>query len=135
LREAILTATYLINRLPSKLLNLQSPMQVLSSFYPQIESSNKLQPRIFGCIAFVHVHNNERGRLDPRAVKCVFVGYSNTQKGYRCYHPISRKIYVSRDVTFHEQESYFKESHLQGHSITKEDEPLREDKLLIFSRP
>jgi len=107
LGEAILTATYLINRLPSKLLNLQSSMQVLSLFYPYIESSNKLQPKIFGCVAFVHVHNNEKGKLDPRAVKCVFIGYSNTQKGYRCYHPISRKFYVSRDVTFHEQESYF----------------------------
>jgi len=48
---------------------------------------------------------------------------------------------VSRDVTFHEHESYFRESHLQGESITKEDEPLREDEplwedeLLIFSRP
>jgi len=37
--------------------------------------------------------------------------------------------------TFPEQESYFKVSHLQGEGIRKEDEPLREDELLIFSRP
>ena len=122
--EALLTATYLINRLPSKILESKSPMEVLSSFYPQLDPTNKLQPRIFGCVSFVHVHSNERGKLDPRAVKCVFLGYSITQKGYKCFHPPSKRFYVSRDVTFNEQESYFKQPHLQGENLTEEDETL-----------
>nr|KYP41064.1 Retrovirus-related Pol polyprotein from transposon TNT 1-94 [Cajanus cajan] len=122
--EALLTATYLINRLPTKILNLKSPMEVLSSFYPHLHPTNKLQPRIFGCVSFVHVHSNERGKLDPRAVKCVFLGYSTTQKGYKCFHPISKRFYVSRDVTFNEQESYFKQPHLQGENVREEDETL-----------
>nr|KYP55559.1 Retrovirus-related Pol polyprotein from transposon TNT 1-94 [Cajanus cajan] len=92
--EPLLTATYLINRLPTKILNLKSPMEVLSSFYPHLYPTNKLQPRIFGCVSFVHVHSNERGKLDPRVVKCVFLGYSTTKKGYKCFHPISKRFYV-----------------------------------------
>ena len=122
--EALLTATYLINRLPTKILDSKSPMEVLSSFYPHLDPTNKLQPRIFGCVSFVHVHSNERRKLDPRAVKCVFLGYSTTQKGYKCFHPLSKKFYVSRDVTFNERESYFGQPHLQGENVREEDETL-----------
>ena len=85
--EAVLTAAHLINRLPSRILGFKSPMDILSTFYPNLHTTNNLVPRIFGCVAFVHVHNQNRGKLDPRALKCVFLGYSSTQKGYKCYHP------------------------------------------------
>nr|KYP54945.1 Retrovirus-related Pol polyprotein from transposon TNT 1-94 [Cajanus cajan] len=122
--EAVLTATYLINRLPSTILSSKSPMEVLKSFYPHITHTNNHQPRIFGCVSFVHVHSSGRGKLDPRAIKCVFLGYSATQKGYKCFHPPSQKFFVSRDVTFHEQISYFSQPHLQGENLREEDEPL-----------
>ena len=78
--EAILTATYLINRILSRLLDNKSPVDVLKSFYPLFRISNGLTPRVFGCTAFVHVHSQHRDNLDPRAIKCVFLGYSSTQK-------------------------------------------------------
>ncbi|CAJ2647123.1 unnamed protein product [Trifolium pratense] len=99
-------------------------MEVLSSFYPDVSTSCNLIPRIFGCKSFVHIHSDGRGKLDPRALKCVFIGYSSTQKGYKCYHPPSNKFFVSRDVTFHEQESYFAQTHLHGESTSEEDESL-----------
>nr|KYP63246.1 Retrovirus-related Pol polyprotein from transposon TNT 1-94 [Cajanus cajan] len=117
--EAVLTACYLINRLPSSILASKSPMEVLSSFYPNVSTSNQLIPRIFGCVSFVHVHSGNRGKLDPRALKCVFIGYSSTQKGYKCYHPPSRKFFVSRDVTFFEHKSYFHQDHPQGETARK----------------
>jgi hypothetical protein len=62
--------------------------------------------------------------LDPRSLKCVFVGYSPTQKGYKCYHPPSRKYFVSMDVTFFEQQSYFSSAPtpLQGEIQIDEDD-------------
>jgi len=39
------------------------------------------------------------------------------QKGYKCYHSQSHKVYVSKDVTFHEIESFFPSSQLQEESI------------------
>ena len=101
--EAVLTAAYLINCLPTHLLDKKAPIEVLSGS----TTIFSLKPRIFGCVCFVHNHSPSRGKLDPRAIKCVFVGYSPTQKGYRCYHPPSRKWFVSMDVTFHESQSYF----------------------------
>jgi hypothetical protein len=47
------------------------------------------------------------GKLDPRAIKSVFVGYSATQKRYVCWSPIERRLFVSMDVTFREHEPYF----------------------------
>ena len=33
-------------------------------------------------------------------MKCIFVGYSSESKGYRLYHPQSKRILISRDVVF-----------------------------------
>ena len=97
--EAVLAAAYLINRLPTQVLNKQSPIEVLSS----PSDLFAIPPKVFGCVCFVHNHTPTRGKLGPRAIKCVFLGYSSTQKGYKCYHPPTRKWYVSIDVTFFEE--------------------------------
>jgi len=61
-----------------------------------------LPPHIFGCVIYVHLHPHQHTKLKERALKCVFVGYGSTQKGYRAYHPQSKKFYISMDVTFNE---------------------------------
>ena len=81
--EAVLTAAYLINRMPSSVLNFQTPCQVLLSSYPNTRLLTNIPPRVFGCTAFVHIYN--QSKLDPKSLKCVFIGYSPTQKGYKCY--------------------------------------------------
>ena len=85
--EAVLTAIHLVNRLSTRVLDYNSPMGLFSKFFPEFKTTNHLVPRVFGCFSFVHIHSNNRGKLDPRALKCIFVGYSSTQKGYKCYHP------------------------------------------------
>ena len=49
------------------------------------------------------MHVND-GKLAPRAVKCIFLGYASESKGYRlwCFDSKSKKIILSRDVTFNE---------------------------------
>ena len=81
--DAIVTAVYLINRMPSKVLDFRTPLQALAQHGP-LPSVQMLPPRVFGCVAFVHLHKNQRGKLDPCALRCVFVGYAAHQKGYRC---------------------------------------------------
>lgn len=98
--EAILTSSYLINRLPSRVIDFKSPLNYMSEFFPMNNFYSKLPPKIFGCVFYVHNHKYQRSKLDPRALRCIFVGYSTTQKGYKCYHPTSRKFFVSKDVTF-----------------------------------
>ena len=59
-----------------------------------------LPPKVFGCVCFVHDTLPNLDKLSPRSIRCMFVGYSRTQKGYRRYDPVHRKYYVFADVTF-----------------------------------
>ena len=93
--------------MPSKILNFQCSIDTLRIFFPNFKISNNLVPRIFGSVAYVHIHSQNRGKLDPRALKCVSIGCSPTQKGYKCYQPSSKKFFVSADVIFDESESFF----------------------------
>jgi len=70
----------------------------------------RLSPRVFGCVGFVQDLTPGLDKLCPRTLKCVLVGYSRTQRGYRLYHPTSQKYYVSMDVTFFESQSFFSDS-------------------------
>ena len=101
--DAVLTATYLVNRLPSAALGGAIPLQRLT---PAADIFS-LPPRVFGCTAFVQDHTPDLSKLAPRAQKGVFVGYSRTQKGYRVYFPDRRQYVTSADVTFHEDVPYF----------------------------
>ena len=101
--EAILTAAYLINRMPSSVLNFKTPIECLPSHF----HVTNLPPRVFGCVCFVHALHPSGGKFGPKAHKCVFIGYSPTQKGYKCYDPSSRKFLVFMNVTFWEIESFF----------------------------
>ena len=106
--DAVLTVAYLINRMPLWTLDFRCPIKLI-----QGSRTDNIPPKVFGCVCFVHKYVG--GKLDPRALKCVFVGYSTTQKGYKCYHPPTRKFFVSMDVTFREEEAYFSPpSSLQG---------------------
>ena len=49
------------------------------------------------------------------------MGYSSTKKGYKCYHPPTRKFHVFVDVTFFENEPYFPTPYLQGETSLMED--------------
>ncbi|KAL0401555.1 UNVERIFIED_CONTAM: hypothetical protein Slati_4185400 [Sesamum latifolium] len=93
-----MTAAYLINRSPSMPLLGKLPECVWTDSDVDLSSL-----RIFGCSAFA-LQNGDK--LDPRAKKCVFIGYPNGIKGYRLWvrNQPGLKIITSRDVTFNELE-------------------------------
>ena len=124
--DSILTATYLINRMPSRVLSFVTPLQKFHEFFPHSRLDAHLPLRVFGSTVFVHIHGPKRNKFDPRALKCVFLGYSSTQKGYKCYDPISQKLYVSLDVTFFEHTPYYS---LQGESMSETRPSLTSDYL------
>ena len=55
--EAITSAAYLINRVPSNSINFQTPLQALTNVVVSLTVPN-LPPRVFGCVAFVHLHKH-----------------------------------------------------------------------------
>ncbi|RLM60992.1 retrotransposon protein, putative, Ty1-copia subclass [Panicum miliaceum] len=92
--EAANTACYLINRSPSIPLNKKTPIEVWSS-----SPADYSQLRVFGCTAYAHVDN---GKLEPRAIKCLFLGYGSGVKGYKLWNPETGKTFMSRSVVFNE---------------------------------
>ena len=68
--EALLTAVYLINRMPTAILQDQSPFQVLHNVSPSYEHL-----KTFGCLCFASTLKRQRDKLQPRANPCIFLGY------------------------------------------------------------
>lgn len=58
---------------------------------------------VFGCAAFAH---QSEGKLEPRALKCVLLGYGEGVKGYRLWVRENKgyKIIISRNVIFNEDD-------------------------------
>ena len=105
--------------MPSRVLNFQTPCQVLLQSFPNTRILSTLPMKVFGCSVFVHIHAQHRSKLDPKALKCIFVEYSSNQKGYKCYSPVTHRFYNSMDVSFFEQQLYHK-AHIQGENFTQE---------------
>jgi hypothetical protein len=47
---------------------------------------------MFGCIAYMHVLDEKRSKLDAKDEKCIFIGYFLEQKGYKCFNPCIKKM-------------------------------------------
>ena len=62
--------------------------------------------KFFGCVTYAHVLNELRNKLDKKGHKCIFVGYSEDTKAYKLYDHVARKVIISRDVQFVENESW-----------------------------
>ncbi|GAB2276039.1 hypothetical protein Dimus_039165 [Dionaea muscipula] len=104
--EAVMTATYLINRMPSSVLQDALPHSVL---FPDA-SLHLLHPlplRVFGCTCYVRDIYSHLTKLDPKALRCIFFRYSRTKKGYRYYSPDLQRFCVSVDVMFDESQPFF----------------------------
>ncbi|RVW96868.1 Retrovirus-related Pol polyprotein from transposon RE1 [Vitis vinifera] len=112
--DAVLTACYLINRMPSSVLHDQIPHSLLFPDQPLYF----LPPRVFGCTCFVHILTPGQDKLSAKAMKCLFLGYSRLQKGYRCYSLETHRYFISADVTFFEDSPFF--------STTSESLPVSE---------
>ncbi|RVW76991.1 Retrovirus-related Pol polyprotein from transposon TNT 1-94 [Vitis vinifera] len=112
--DAVLTACYLINRMPSSVLHDQIPHSLLFPDQPLYF----LPPCVFGCTCFVHILTPGQDKLSAKAMKCLFLGYSRLQKGYRCYSLETHRYFISADVTFFEDSPFF--------STTSESLPVSE---------
>ena len=61
--------------------------------------------RVFGCLAYVHVAKDQRGKLDPKSRPCIFLGYCNEEFGYRLWDLAEKKVIRSRDIVFMEEKT------------------------------
>ncbi|GLT46299.1 hypothetical protein SLA2020_200620 [Shorea laevis] len=95
--DSFSTAIFLINRMPTSVLNNKSPYYLL---YGKVPDYSML--KVFGCRCFPYLRDYAAHKLQPRSLPCVFLGYSPIHKGYKCLHPSTQRIYISRHVIFDE---------------------------------
>ena len=89
--ECIMTAAYIINRLPLSVLQNKSPFEVLFNTTPAYENFH-----VFGCRIFPCLRDYAANKFYPRSVPCICLGYSTQHKGFRCLDTATSRIYVSR---------------------------------------
>ncbi|RVX02815.1 Retrovirus-related Pol polyprotein from transposon TNT 1-94 [Vitis vinifera] len=99
--EAANTAVFLLNRLPTRVLQKKTPFEAWFGYKPDLKNL-----RTFGCLCFSYVPQVKRDKLDKKAEPGVFIGYSNSSKAYRIFQPQNGKILVSRDVKFMEDRQW-----------------------------
>ena len=106
----IKSARYLKNRSPTKALDGQTPYQAINGSKPDVTNL-----RIIGSLAYAHVPQEKRKKLDSHTNIGIFVGYTNTDRMVTIYDPIKRTVKDYRDVIIDESKRW-------GNRITELDE-------------
>ena len=99
--EATNTVVFLQNRLPAKSLEDKTPFEVWYGYKPSLNFV-----KVFGSVCFVHIPQVKRDKLDKKAVPGIFVGYSSAPKLTKCIILKQKKITITRDVHFNEDEQW-----------------------------
>ena len=55
--------------------------------------------KIFRCPTYANVDN---GKLEPRSMKCIFLGYKSSVIGYKLWCLETKKLVINRDMIFDE---------------------------------
>lgn len=103
--EAFNTACFLINRMPSRTIQQDTPLHKLFGKSPDYSML-----RVFGCACWPNLRPYNNKKLSFRTTRCIFLGYSSSHKGYKCLNRSTGRIYISRDVVFDENIFPFEES-------------------------
>ena len=94
----MMTAAYLISRIPLSALGFKTPEELWTG-----KPTNYSYLRVFGCAAYAH---QSVGKLEARSLRCIFLGYPEGTKGYRLLlrDQPGVKLIISKDVVFNEDE-------------------------------
>lgn len=105
--DCVLTSCYLINRTFTPLLGGKSPYEISFGSKP-----NYSLLKFFSCYALLLLFLNLQ--INFPSVKEVFLEYPYAKKGYKVLNLETRQVFISRDVTFFENEFPFQKivSHL-----------------------
>jgi len=90
-----------MNRCPTKSVKNKVPQEAWTCMNHSVSHL-----KVFGCVAYAHVPDELRRKLDKKGKKCIFVGYSENTKAYKLYDHVAKKVIISRDAQFVENESW-----------------------------
>lgn len=96
--EAVVTATYIVNRIPNTARPDMSPLEVLTGTRPSLEHL-----KVFGSPGFIKIDDSKRSKWDSKAHRCIFLGYSDTTKGFRVWDIDGQRIVTTRTIQLDER--------------------------------
>jgi len=100
--EAVSTAVYLLNRAPTKSLQVRTPYEAWHNRKP-----NAQHLRTFGCVVHVKKLGPGDTKLFDRSIPMVLmIGYEAETKGYRVYDLVAKRLHISWDVIFEENRGW-----------------------------
>jgi hypothetical protein len=135
--EAILSANYILNKLPQKKLD-KTPYELWKGRTPSYQFL-----KVWGCLAKVVVPISKKVKIGPKTVYCVFIGYAHNSSVYRfLIHKFNipdmhvNTIIESRNASFFEeifpckptQETNSLKRNLKSTSSTSHDQELMEER-------
>ena len=95
--HAFQSAIYLINRMPTPILNFDTPYRKLFGQKPKYTSL-----QVFGCLCYPWFRPYNTHKLEPRFCPCVYLGFSLPHHSFLCFDISSNRLFVSRHVVFFE---------------------------------
>ncbi|GJW95694.1 zinc finger, CCHC-type containing protein [Tanacetum coccineum] len=108
--EAVRHAIYILNNVPTKVLEDITPYEAIKRRKPNLENL-----RVFGCIAYAKVPSQHLTKLYDRSTKMVYLGNEQGSKAYRLFDPTTQRVCVSRDVKFKENETWDWKEYMSEH--------------------
>ncbi|GKE89091.1 retrotransposon protein, putative, ty1-copia subclass, partial [Tanacetum coccineum] len=96
---AIESAARILNMVPTKKVE-KTPYEVWHGQAPKMSYL-----KVWGCEALVKRDTlTKPNKIEPRALKCIFVGYPKETMDYSFYYPPENKVFVARNAEFFENE-------------------------------
>ncbi|GJY68831.1 retrotransposon protein, putative, ty1-copia subclass [Tanacetum coccineum] len=94
---ALESAARILNMVPTKKVE-KTPYEIWHGQAPKLSYL-----KVWGCKALVKRDTlTKLDKLEPRSIKCIFVGYPKETMGYSFYYPSENKVFVARNAEFFE---------------------------------
>ncbi|GJZ67012.1 zinc finger, CCHC-type containing protein [Tanacetum coccineum] len=119
--EALLTACYILNRVPSKR-SIKTPYELWNQRTPKLDYL-----QIWGCRAIVRLPNLKKRKLGAKGIECIFLGYAQNSKAYK-FIVVEPNDLISINTIIESRDARFDENRFKtipkAHEISKETIPI-----------
>jgi hypothetical protein len=128
--DAVVCAVYLLNRFTTKRLQKITPEEAWSMKKPRVDHLI-----IFGSVAYAEIQEEKRTKIEDKSQKYILLGYGENSHGYKLYNPMTKKVIMSRDVKFDEEQGWSWNSEDQPQKLIVDEEQIQKDEGEIILAP
>jgi len=91
-------SNYLLNRIPTGVVSSMTIVERWCGKNPSVS-----HPRVYGYVAWAHIPNDCKNKLDTNIHACIMMGYSEESTTYRLFDYVKQQIIMKRNVFFYEK--------------------------------